>query len=217
MKIRNGCDEHDPEPGIACDVENREIYFFGNVHDAVAEEIIINLRHLDKISSANISLIINSGGGDINSGFAIYDTMEACRSKIIGTVLGSCCSMASLIFQGCDTRIIAKNARFMIHDASMTIGEVSKLELHQYIKELKSLDAMYNKILADRAGLDIDTVEDLRNKETYLSAEQVVEYGWADYVLGENKKTANRPAKPDSFEKHKLSKKPAKSTKKAKR
>jgi ATP-dependent Clp protease protease subunit len=190
--ISSGCDEHDPEPGIACDVDNREIYFFGNVNDAVAEDIIINLRALDRVSGANISLIINSGGGDINSGFAIYDTMEACRSKIIGTVLGSCCSMASLIFQGCDTRIIAKNARFMIHDASMTIGEVSKLELHQYIKELKSLDGMYNKILADRAGLDIDTVEDLRNKETYLSAEQVVEYGWADYVLGEAKKKSNQ-------------------------
>lgn len=178
-----------PESGVYCNEEYREIYLFGTISGPAVMEVIINLRNMDKAGKENITFVMNSDGGSVSDGFALYDVMCACRSKIIGIVLGNCYSMATLVLQGCDTRIIGENSRFMIHDTSINgLERVSKTELDKITSEIRNLDSKYNKIMAEKSGLDIDTIEELCKKETYLDAEQTVEYGWADCILGKAKR-----------------------------
>jgi ATP-dependent Clp protease protease subunit len=183
------CGEEVESGQIMVDAENREIYFFKPVESDSAQDTIISLRSLDRISSQPITLIINSGGGSVQDGFAIYDQICACKSKVIGVVFGACYSMAALILQGCDTRVMAPTSRFMIHDGAMNMeGRITKTDFKRTNREVEALDSIYNHIMADRAGVDVGTIEELCKQETYLDAEQTVEYGWADYVLGNKEK-----------------------------
>ena len=73
--------------------------------------------------------------------------------------------MATLVLQGCDTRAMGENCRFMIHDTSIGgLERISSSELDKVTNEIRSLDAMYNKIMAEKSGLDIDTIQELCKK-----------------------------------------------------
>jgi ATP-dependent Clp protease protease subunit len=172
---------------VVLDEDSREIVLFGDIDAEIAAQVVTGLRQLDRASKANITMIINSGGGEVTAGYAIYDAMCLTRSKIVGQCYGGCMSIATLILQACDTRLLAPNCRVMIHNGSA--GYSGPLEkINAAIKEENLLTQLYYEKLAERSELTVDQVKDLCDHESYMDANVAVGYGFADGILGQTKK-----------------------------
>ena len=173
---------------VTMDAEARELFLFGPITSQVASQLILGIRQLDRAAKKNISLIISSGGGEEPAGWAIYDALSLARSKVVAQCYGECMSITALILQGCDTRILAPNCRFMIHNGMATLGTLSLEKIRTVVKEENILTEKYYQKLSERSELDVDKVRELCDKETYMSAEVAVGYGFADAILGVEKK-----------------------------
>jgi ATP-dependent Clp protease, protease subunit len=182
------CEEEVESSLVTVDPNAREILLFGVVNTELATQVVFNVRQLDRGKKANISLVIGSAGGEEYSGWAIYDTLCLARSKIIGQCFGECMSIAVLILQACDTRLLAPNCRMMIHNGSLTAGSLSYEKFQALIKEENLITQKYYEALAERSGLSTKKVIELCNQETYMSAEEAVNHGFADGILGQTKK-----------------------------
>jgi ATP-dependent Clp protease, protease subunit len=168
---------------VTIDPEAREIMVFGGVDMDMASKVFYGLRQLDRDSKKNISLVIVSSGGEEMAGWAIYDALYLARSKIIAQCYGGCMSIAALILQACDTRLLSPNCRFMIHNGTMSIGTQPLEKVKSSWDEEELLLKKYYEKLAVRSNLTLDKVIDLCNNESYMSAEQTVKYGFADGIL----------------------------------
>jgi ATP-dependent Clp protease protease subunit len=172
---------------VTLDEDGREILIFGSINTEVASQVVSGLRLLDKASKSNINLIIASGGGEEAAGWVIYDALCLSKSKIIAQCFGECMSIAMLILQGCDTRLLSPNCRTMCHNGTVAYnGPLEKVR--SALKEENVLTQMYYEKLAERSNLTLSKVEDLCNAETYMSAEEAVRAGFADGVLGQVKR-----------------------------
>ena len=173
---------------VVMDEQSREIYLFGSVDESMASQAILAIRRLDSIGTDNITLIIQSDGGDEGSGWAIYDALRLARCKIVGQCYGVCMSIMALILQACDTRLLAPNCRFMIHDGNTDYGPASLREVRTLLKEENILTQMYYEGLAEKSELSVDKVKKLCEDESYMDANVAVGYGFADAILGQTKK-----------------------------
>lgn len=187
-----GCEEEVESSLVTVDPNAREILLFGTVTTELSTQVIFNIRQLDRDAKTNISLVVNSDGGEEYGGWAIYDTLCLARSKIIAQCYGQCMSIAVLILQACDTRLLAPNCRLMIHNGSLTAGSLSYEKFQVLIKEENVLTKRYYDALAERSGLSVKKVIELCNQETYMDAEEAVKYGFADGILGQTKKRKKR-------------------------
>jgi ATP-dependent Clp protease protease subunit len=172
---------------VAMDENAREIFLFGDIDSSTASQVILALRKLDRAKKANITLIISSGGGEEAAGWTIYDAICLTRSKVIGQAYGQCMSIAALVLQACDTRLLSPNCRFMIHDGTASYtGPLDKINVA--LKEENFLTNMYYEKLAEKSELTVDKVKNLGNNETYMDANVACGYGLADGILGQTKK-----------------------------
>jgi len=144
-------------------------------------------------------MIICSHGGQDDAGFAIYDAIEMAKSKVIAHVYGECKSIAVLILQACDTRMLAPNVRLMVHNGSVSFGSLTMPEVKAYSKEFIDRTYDYVKCISDRTGLSIEQVQTMCDKETYMSAEVALGLGFADYVYS----TIKVPASNTKYRTHK--------------
>jgi len=161
----------------------REIAIFGSVSDETVCNVITALRQFDTKGKKNIGLIVSSSGGDEGSGWAIYDALRLARSKIIGQCFGECMSIAALILQGCDTRLLSPNCRFMIHDGTFATS-AALTQVKNAVEEEVFLTQKYYEAFAERTTISLAKVIELGRKETFMSADKAVEFGFADGVLG---------------------------------
>jgi ATP-dependent Clp protease protease subunit len=107
------------------DIDNRKIYLFGDIDGDVAESVIKSLDFLSKITDGEITIMLNSQGGNVADMFAIYDTMLACNNEITTVGIGEICSAAGLLLVAGDKVLVSKNAMFMAHQC---VGGYSKDE-----------------------------------------------------------------------------------------
>jgi ATP-dependent protease ClpP protease subunit len=172
---------------VTMDEDAREIYLFGAVDIEVASQVVVALRQLDRVGRGNITLIISSGGGEEGAGWTIYDALCLTRSKVIAQCYGECMSIASLILQACDTRLLSPNCRFMVHNGTCAFnGPLEKVR--GALQEENFLTLKYYEKLAERSELTIDEVKDLCDNDTYLTAEDTCKNGFADGILGQTKR-----------------------------
>jgi ATP-dependent protease ClpP protease subunit len=172
---------------VTMDEDSREIYLFGAINSETASQVIMALRQLDRASKKNITLVMSSGGGEESAGWTIYDALILARSKIIAQCYGECMSIAMLILQGCDTRLLSPNCRTMLHNGSVSYnGPLEKVR--GALKEENFLTEQYYEKLADRSDLSSKEVQKLCDDETYMDAETTIKHGFADGVLGQTKK-----------------------------
>lgn len=180
------------EPGVAIDDESRQVFLVGAVGDKMAELVLVALNHFDD-TDGEVNLTLVSGGGSESSGWAIYDAIRLAKNPVKITAYGLCQSMAALILQAADSRVLAPECRFMIHNGSVgmeaTVGQVRALS-----KEIEYLTQKYYKTLSARSGLSVEKIQDMCDKETFLSADQAVKLGFADKVL-KYKKTLEAKSK----------------------
>lgn len=164
---------------------NRKIFMWGQVDDDSAKHVIERLLYLEMESpGAEIQLIINSPGGYVTSGFAIYDTIKSITSPVSTICTGYAASMGSILLSAGakGRRFIMANARVMIHQPSGGAGgQASDIEIQmEEIVKTKHLSA---QILADNCGQTFEKVMHDFNRDYWMSAEESVAYGIVDGTL----------------------------------
>ena len=165
--------------------EKRIIYLDGDIDDELAKKIIENLLKMDACNHQDITMYINSPGGSVASGFAIYDIMNMIKSDVKTICIGRAASMACILLLNGATgkRFILPNAEIMIHEVSGgAFGKVSEVE--QHLDHSKSLNIKLRKIIVDTTKLSWKQVkEGTTNKDKWFTAEEAVKYGFVDKVL----------------------------------
>ncbi len=165
-------------------LEERSIFLWGQVDDKSAKHVIDRLMYLDMISNEEIKLYINSPGGYVTSGFAMYDTIKSIKSPVSTICTGLAASMGSILLSIGEKgrRFIQPNAKVMIHQPSGGArGQASNIEIQAAeILKTKELSA---QILADNCGQDIDKVLKDFNRDYWMDAQESLEYGIIDGIL----------------------------------
>jgi len=134
----------------------------------------------------DINIYINSPGGSVSAGLAIYDTMQFIRSHISTTCIGQAASMGALLLAGGEAgkRYCLPNSRMMIHQPLGGFqGQASDIAIHA--KEILTLRDRLNTILATHTGQDIATIEQDTERDNFMDADEAVKYGLIDQVLSE--------------------------------
>jgi ATP-dependent Clp protease protease subunit len=199
MKPRIKKDSNSVESNsVIINEKRREVFLFGEVNGEKAGAIVAALREFDR-SRGPITMIISSTGGYEGAGWTIYDALRLCKNKTVALCYGECQSIATLILQGCDQRLLAPNCRFMIHNGSIAM-DMTTDQLLSLADEVKALSLLYYGVLAGRSGgaVTSEQVKALCEMETFFSAKETVEYGFADgimKVVPKTKRTSTRKKK----------------------
>ena len=169
------------------------IIFLGTpIDDMVANLIVAQLLFLEaEDPEKDINVYINSPGGSITAGMAIYDTMQFIRPDVTTICVGQCASMGALLLAAGahGKRFALPNSRVMIHQPMGGFqGQASDIEIHA--KEILFLKARLNEILAKHTDQKIETIEKDTDRDNFLSATQAVSYGLVDKVLMSRAETA---------------------------
>lgn len=165
-------------------LKNRIILLSGEIDDILANTVVAELLYLDSLSHEDISIYINSPGGNVTSGFAIYDTMNFIKSDVSTICLGMAASMAAFLLSSGKEgkRYALPNSEVMIHQplggASGQATEI-KIAAEHILKTKKKL----NEILAKNTGKSIKQIENDTDRDNYLTANDAKEYGLVDKIL----------------------------------
>ena len=166
-------------------LNERKIFLWGQVDDHSAKQVIERMLYLELLSPGKeIQLVINSPGGYVTSGFAIYDTMKGITSPVSTICTGFAASMASIILSAGEKgrRFVLPNARVMIHQPSGGAGGTAsdiEIQMEEIIKT-KKLGA---ELLAKNCGKKVDQIMKDFNRDHWMSAEESVKYGIVDKQL----------------------------------
>ena len=166
-------------------LKERIIFLIGPVEDSVAALVCAQLLFLESENpTKDISFYINSPGGLVTSGLAIYDTMQYIRPDVSTVCIGQAASMGSLLLAAGakDKRFSLPNSRIMVHQPSGGFqGQATDIEIHA--KEILSLRARLNEIYVSHIGQKIDVVEEALERDKFLSPEEAQKFGIIDEVV----------------------------------
>lgn len=174
-------------------LKERVVFLVGNVEDYAANLIIAQLLFLESENpDKDISLYINSPGGVVTAGMAIYDTMQFIKPDVSTLCIGQACSMGALLLAGGakGKRYCLPNSRIMIHQPLGGFqGQAADIEIHT--KEILALREKLNKILAKHTGQSLERISKDTDRDNFFGADAACEYGIIDSVI------AHRSAIPD--------------------
>ncbi|USZ15880.1 ATP-dependent Clp endopeptidase proteolytic subunit ClpP [Moraxella sp. FZFQ2102] len=166
-------------------LRERVIFLTGQVEDNMANLIVAQLLFLEADNpEKDIHLYINSPGGVVTAGMAIYDTMNFIKPDVSTICLGQAASMGSFLLSAGEKgkRYALANSRVMIHQPLGGFrGQASDIEIHA--REIIELKAKLNRLLAEHTGQSVETLERDTDRDNFMSAEQAKEYGLVDVVL----------------------------------
>lgn len=165
-------------------IEERKVFLWGQVDDRSAKHVVERLMYLDALEKKDIHLYINSPGGYVTSGFAIYDCIKSLKSDVSTICTGFAASMGSIILSAGTKgkRYIQPHARVMIHQPSGGArGPASDIQITA--NEIILTKELSAKILADNCGQTFEKVMKDFNRDHWMGAEESVSYGIVDKVL----------------------------------
>lgn len=165
-------------------LKERIVFLSGEITDEVANLIVSELLYLNSLGNDDIYLYINSPGGSVTAGMAIYDTMNFIKADVVTICVGMCASMgAFLLSSGCKgKRMSLKNGEVMIHQPLGGVkGQASDIQIHadRIIKTKKKL----NNILASNTSKDMKVIERDTERDNYMDAKEALEYGIIDKII----------------------------------
>ena len=165
--------------------QDRTIWFTSEVCPKSCEQLATQLMQLEKSAPGEpITLMINSPGGDVASGLAVYDLMMSLKSPLRTVCFGYAASMGSILFLGGSERIMQPHSKILIHDPSFG-GDLSGLKALDLKDDLESLLKMRETlagIISERCGRSVETVFEKTKKDTVMSAEEALELGLATEI-----------------------------------
>ena len=166
-------------------LKERVIFLVGPVEEQVANLIVAQLLFLESENpDKEISLYINSPGGVVTAGMAIYDTMQFIKPAVSTLCIGQACSMGALLLAGGakGKRHVLPNSRVMIHQPLGGYqGQATDIEIHT--KEILELRDRLNKILAYHTGQDIEKISRDTDRDNFMGAKEARDYGIVDSIL----------------------------------
>ncbi len=170
-------------------LKERVIFLVGPVDDAVANVIVAQFLFLESENpDKDINLYINSPGGSVSAGLAIYDTLRFIKPDVSTTCIGQAASMGALLLAGgaSGKRFCLPHSRIMIHQPlGGYSGQASDIDIHA--KEILKARDKLNKILSKHTGKTLKSIEKDTDRDRFMSADEAKEYGIIDQVLNERK------------------------------
>jgi len=167
----------------------RIIFLSGEVTDGMANSIIARLLYLDsEDQSKDIYIYINSPGGSVTAGLAIYDTMRHIKSNIVTICVGMAASMGSFLLAAGTKgkRLALPHARIMIHQPlGGAQGQATDIEIEA--REILRLRHQLNQMLADQTGQTLEKIEKDTDRDYFMSADEAMTYGLIDRVIEEQR------------------------------
>lgn len=166
-------------------LKERVVFLVGQVEDYMANLIVAQLLFLESENpDKDIHLYINSPGGAVNAGLAIYDTMQFIKPDVSTVVIGQAASMGALLLTGgaAGKRHALPHSRMMIHQPWGGFqGQASDIDIHA--QEILDLKKRLNKLLVQHTGQDDETIARDTDRDYFMGGEQAVEYGLIDSVI----------------------------------
>jgi ATP-dependent Clp protease protease subunit len=168
--------------------KRRQIFLWGSIDDDTAREVVQKLLYFDSQGAHDITLFINSPGGMISSGLAIYDAMQNLKSGVATVCMGQAASMGAVLLSAGTKgkRSAWSNARILIHQPLISgsmYGPASDLQIQA--EEMLRLRQGLNVMLAKHTGQALAKVEQDTDRDFFMSAREAKEYGIVDTVMGE--------------------------------
>lgn len=174
-------------------LKERIIFLTGQVHDGVSSLVIAQLLFLEADNpKKEISMYINSPGGVVTAGLAMYDTMQYIKPKITTLCVGQAASMGSfLLAAGAPgMRFALPNARIMVHQPSGGFqGQASDIERHA--RDIVATKRRLNEIYAKHTGQSVEAIEEALDRDNFMSAEDAKDFGLVDEVIADRPKTGD--------------------------
>ena len=170
-------------------LKERIIFIVGPVEDYMANVIIAQILFLESEDpKKDISLYINSPGGSVSSGMAIYDTMQFCKPEISTLCIGQAASMGAVLLAGGakKKRFALPNSRIMIHQPLGGFqGQSTDIQIHA--QEIQKVRENLNSILSKHTGNDINKISEDTDRDNFMNADEAKNYGIVDNVLKSRK------------------------------
>ena len=169
-------------------LRNRQLFLIGDVDIKSCSNLIKQLLYLDSVDSkSEITIRINSLGGSVQDGLALYDAIMLAKSPVRTVCIGTCASMGALIFLAGDKREMMEHGRIMIHDPAFG-GEasISGLKPHEVKARLEDLNKCKEslvKIIAERTGKEVEEIREITKTDTFYDADEAVDFGIATEIL----------------------------------
>lgn len=168
-------------------LDDRKIFLWGEVSDKSARDITEKLFFLENEKPGEmITFYINTPGGSITAGMAVYDTMQLITSPVRVVVTGMAASMGSILLSGAEKgeRLLFPHSRVLIHQPLISgrmIGPA--VDINIQAEEMEKLRNELNQILADASGQQIEKIERDTDRDFFLNAKEAIEYGLADKII----------------------------------
>lgn len=166
-------------------LKERVIFLVGQVEDYMANLVVAQLLFLESENpDKDIHLYINSPGGSVTAGMAIYDTMQFIKPKVSTLCIGQACSMGAFLLAGGEAgkRFALPHSRVMIHQPLGGYqGQASDIEIHA--REILYIRERLNQVLAHHTGQPLDVIARDTDRDRFMSAAEAMEYGLIDQVL----------------------------------
>ena len=165
-------------------LNDRIIILSGEIDDTLANSIIAQILYLDSQSNDDINIYINSPGGSITSGMAIYDTFNFVKSDIVTTCIGMCASMAAFLLSSGKKgkRFILPNAEVMIHQPlGGAKGQATEIQIAA--QRILNLRDKLNKMLSKNTNQTLKRIERDTERDNYMNSEEALDYGLVDKIL----------------------------------
>lgn len=165
-------------------LKDRIIILCGEIDDINSNIIVAQLLYLDSINHDDISIYINSPGGSVTAGMAIYDTMNFIKSKVSTICVGMAASMAAFLLSSGSKgkRCCLPNSEVMIHQPlGGAQGQATEIKIAA--ERILKLKDKLNHMLAENTGKDLKTIENDTERDYFLSAEEALKYGLIDKIL----------------------------------
>lgn len=168
-------------------LDQRKIFLWGAVTDASAKDLTEKLLYLETVAPGKeITFYLNSPGGSVTAGMAVYDTMKLISSPIKVVVTGMAASMGSILLSGAPkgSRFLYPHSRVLIHQPLIS-GRFTgpATDIHIQAQEMEKLRTELNQILADASGQPIERINQDTDRDFYLNAKEAIEYGLADAII----------------------------------
>jgi len=168
-------------------LKDRKIFLWGAVTDESAKDLTEKLLYLEMIGPGKpITFYINSPGGSITAGMAVFDTIKLIKSPITVVVTGMAASMGSILLSAAPkgNRLLYPHSRVLIHQPLISgrmVGPASDINIQA--KEMEKIRAELNQILADASGQPLERINRDTDRDFYLNAQEAIAYGLADRIV----------------------------------
>ena len=167
-------------------LEQHKVFLWGEVSDKSARDVTEKLLYLQfKDPGKPITFYINTPGGSITAGMAIYDTMQLISSPIKVVVTGMAASMGSILLSGAEKgqRVLYPHSRVLIHQPLISGQMIAvAVDIHIQAKEMEKLRDELNNILAEASGQPLEKIQKDTDRDFYMTAAEAIEYGLADSI-----------------------------------